>query len=113
MSGCALGQRGVANFVTALKEIDGVTRVGVESSALAEESEGGGSSSSGSSGAKGGEVKCPADGLVATFQLVVAFDAAPVPSESSGSTETAAAPAAAASESSTTASSGSSSEGEG
>ena len=30
LSGCATGQEAVAGFVTALKDIDGVTRVGVE-----------------------------------------------------------------------------------
>ena len=35
LSGCAAGQESVAGFVTALKDIDGVTRVGVESSELA------------------------------------------------------------------------------
>ena len=37
--GCASSQAAVAGFVQALKEIDGVTRVGVQSSALGTESE--------------------------------------------------------------------------
>src|SRR6185436_5303566 len=41
--GCAVGQDSVAGFVTALKDIDGVTRVGVESSELAGVKEGAGS----------------------------------------------------------------------
>ena len=47
LSGCATGQDAVAGFVTALKDIDGVTRVGVESSELASEKEGAGSGASG------------------------------------------------------------------
>ena len=35
LSGCAAGQESVAGFGTALKDIDGVTRVGVQSSELA------------------------------------------------------------------------------
>lgn len=70
MSGCATGQDAVAGFVQSLKQIDGVTRVGVESSQLGE----GSSSSSGSSGS------C-AKPSFAQFQMVVAFDAAPVTSE--------------------------------
>lgn len=68
LSGCTTGQDAVARFVTALKDIDGVTRVGLESSAV------GAGEGSGASG--GGE--CPAE-FVANFDLTVAFDAAPVP----------------------------------
>ena len=37
LSGCAKGQEGVAGFVTVLKDIEGVTRVGVQSSELPDE----------------------------------------------------------------------------
>lgn len=79
IGGCASGQEAVAGFVTALKDIDGVTRVGVESSELAEQEEGAGSSS----GSGGGSGDCRTRSFIAKFELVVAFDAAPVPSESS------------------------------
>lgn len=71
LSGCATGQDAVAGFVQSLKQIDGVTRVGVESSQLGEDA--GGSGSSDGSG-------CMKSSL-AQFQMVVAFDAAPVVSE--------------------------------
>ena len=75
LSGCAAGQEGVAGFVTALKDIDGVTRVGVESSEL-----GGASEDSGGGG--GGEAdsggECQTRDFIAKFEIVVAFDAAPV-----------------------------------
>jgi Tfp pilus assembly protein PilN len=82
ISGCATGHDAVAGFVTALKEIDGVTRVGVESSELSSQKEGagksGGSGGSGSSG--GGESSdCRTRSFIAEFKMVVAFDAAPVP----------------------------------
>lgn len=84
ITGCAVGQDSVAGFVTALKEIDGVTRVGVESSELAGEEEGAGSvSSSGSEG--GGSSDCRTRKFIAEFHLVVAFDAAPVPLSEEGS----------------------------
>jgi Tfp pilus assembly protein PilN len=83
MTGCARGQDGVAGFVTALKDIDGVTRVGVQSSELPAEAEGGGS---------GGE-DCRTRGFIAKFEIVVAFDAAPVPASASA-TEAATAPPA-------------------
>jgi Tfp pilus assembly protein PilN len=86
ISGCAKGHDGVAGFVTALKDIDGVTRVGVESSALPDQasgsgvsSEGGGSSGGGESGGSGSSESCPGRDFIAQFSLVVAFDAAPIP----------------------------------
>lgn len=71
--GCATSQRAVAGFVQALKDIDGVTRVGVQGSSLG----GGGEGSSASAST------CEASGSTAQFQMVVAFDAAPVPPEAS------------------------------
>jgi Tfp pilus assembly protein PilN len=81
LSGCASSQTAVAGFVQALKEIDGVTRVGVQASSLGGEA--GGSSSSGES--------CQTHDFIAQFQLVLAFDAAPVTGETAES-EVAAAP---------------------
>lgn len=79
LKGCAAGQKAVAEFVTALKDIDGVTRVGIGSSELA--------SSSGEAGSgEGGGDDCRTRSFIAQFQLVVAFDAAPVPVEE-GETE--------------------------
>jgi Tfp pilus assembly protein PilN len=81
ISGCAAGLDGVAGFVTALKEIDGVTRVGLESSELADEEEGAGSVSGSSSGSGGGgSSDCRTRSFISKFNVVVAFDAAPVPS---------------------------------
>jgi hypothetical protein len=73
--GCANGQDSVAGFVTVLKEIDGVTRVGVETSALPTEES---SSESGAGSEGGGESDCRTRNFIAQFELVVAFDAAPV-----------------------------------
>ncbi len=108
MSGCADGQDGVAQFVTALKDIDGATRVGVQSSDV--------SGKGGESGGSGGS-ECSAAPGTATFSLLVAFDAAPVPApEESGEAAPEAAPEAAQAASSETSegsseSSGKSSEG--
>jgi len=84
LAGCATGQEAVARFVTALKDIDGVTRVGVESSELPDEEEGRASSESGEGETAGGEVEggsgeCQTRDFIASFSLVVAFDAAPIP----------------------------------
>lgn len=87
ISGCATGHDAVAGFVTALKEIDGVTRVGVESSELSEQEEGAGKSGgSGGSGGSGPEsLDCRTRSFIPEFKMVVAFDAAPVPQVASGS----------------------------
>lgn len=76
LSGCAAGQESVAGFVTALKDIDGVTRVGVESSSLPSEEEGAGGSEGSSEGS--GDA-CQTREFIAEFHLIVAFDAAPLP----------------------------------
>jgi Tfp pilus assembly protein PilN len=90
LSGCTVGHDGVAGFITALEDIDGVTRVGVESSDL---------SGAGSEGGGGESGACQTKRFVATFQIVVAFDAAPV---ATPETEEAAAPAAPPAEETTT-----------
>ncbi|HSR93293.1 MAG TPA: PilN domain-containing protein [Solirubrobacterales bacterium] len=86
LNGCASGQEAVAGFVTALKDIDGVTRVGVESSELAEEegaeeAEAASTEVGANTGSSDGE--CRTRAFIAKFTLVVAFDAAPIPSEES------------------------------
>jgi Tfp pilus assembly protein PilN len=74
LSGCADGQKAVAGFVGALEDIDGVTRVGVQSSELPEKGSGG---EGGGGGDDGGE-ECRTRPTIAKFAIVVAFDAAPV-----------------------------------
>ncbi len=106
MSGCATGQDAVAGFVTALKDIDGVTRVGLESSSAGAGGEGGGS------GGKG----CESRDFIVQFKLVVAFDAAPTPITAEVEGSTVAAPSTESTEGSesteSSGSSGATSEGE-
>lgn len=71
LEGCAKGQEGVAEFVTALKDIDGVTRVAVESSELPDKKTGAGA-------AEGQSDDCRTRNYIAKFEIAVAFDAAPV-----------------------------------
>jgi Tfp pilus assembly protein PilN len=82
LAGCATSQDAVAGFVTALKDIDGVTRVAVESSELASQKDGAGSTA-GSGGSDSGSSDCRTREFIAKFGIVVAFDAAPVPSSTS------------------------------
>jgi len=88
LNGCASGQQAVAGFVATLKDIDGVTRVGIETSELADRESGAGVSAGGDSGSGGAGDDCRTRNFIAKFQLVVAFDAAPVPI--TGATEEAA-----------------------
>jgi Tfp pilus assembly protein PilN len=70
LTGCAPNQAAVADFIEAMKDIDGVTRVGVPSSTIG--------GSGGSSG--GGESATSCGGVnAAQFQMVAGFDAAPAP----------------------------------
>jgi Tfp pilus assembly protein PilN len=82
ISGCAPGQDAVAGFVSALQEIDGVTRVGLSSSQSADAaSSGGASSSTASSSSSGsGSTDCNAGPDSTDFNITVAFDAVPTPS---------------------------------
>lgn len=68
LSGCTGDQDAVAHFVTALKDIDAVTRVGLQSSAAGE-----------GDGASGNSGNCSTAGFEIQFEFVVAFDAAPAP----------------------------------
>jgi hypothetical protein len=86
LSGCATGQESVAGFVTGLKDIDGVTRVGVESSELSDQEEGAGSTGE-SSETEAGGTECRTRKFITKFNLVVAFDAAPIPLTAEGEAE--------------------------
>jgi Tfp pilus assembly protein PilN len=71
ISGCAVGQDAVAEFISSLEDIDGVTRVGLDSSQAA------GDDSTG--GATGSTTECQGPPDVVSFQLIVAFDSVPTP----------------------------------
>jgi Tfp pilus assembly protein PilN len=80
LTGCAVGQEAVAGFVTALEDIDGVTRVGVQSSELPDP---GSADGGGEGGGSDSSDECRTRGFIAKFEIVVAFDAAPVPASAS------------------------------
>lgn len=77
LSGCAVGHEAVAGFVTSLEDIDGVTRVGVQSSELPDP--GGESGGDGGGGDSESGEECRTRGFITKFEIVVTFDAAPVP----------------------------------
>ena len=84
IGGCAKGQEGTARFLAALRDIDGVTRVGMQSSELGALDAGeaaAASAAAGDSAAGAGapSADCQTKPQVARFQVTVAFDAVPVP----------------------------------
>jgi Tfp pilus assembly protein PilN len=77
MAGCTMGQEGVARFLSALRDIDGVTRVGLTSSERPTDETAGSGGGGGESGA--GDTECATSDAIARFDVVVAFDGAPNP----------------------------------
>jgi Tfp pilus assembly protein PilN len=75
--GCASGQDAVAGFISDLKDIEGVTRVAVQSSQLGDAEEGGSGGSAGSESV----TECQTRNFIAQFQIVAAFDNAPTETE--------------------------------
>lgn len=111
LDGCAVGQESVAGFVTVLKDIDGVTRVGVESSELPTQEEGEGETGGGEESDSTSN-ECRTRKFIAKFSIVVAFDAAPVPIVAEGEGEAPATATETAETSSTETESGEAAEGE-
>lgn len=77
LSGCAAGQDAVAGFLSALRDIDGVTRVGLTSSERPTGETSASSSDSASGG--GGSSDCRTRDFIAKFEIVAAFDEVPAP----------------------------------
>ena len=70
MAGCAADHQAVARFLQDLRDIDGVTRVGISGSRVIEDGEGGES---------GSETACPPEARLAEFEITAAFDEVTVP----------------------------------
>ena len=103
ITGCAEGQKGTARLLAALKDIDGVTRVGMQSSELGDEtSAAAATSSTDSTGGDAPTTSCQTKPSVAHFQITVAFDAVPPPPTAAPPTATTPATAPATTTTSTT-----------
>jgi Tfp pilus assembly protein PilN len=85
MVGCATGQDAVAGLVSNLQEIDGVTRVGVQSSEKPDTQSSGTSAPSTSASGEAASTDCSTRNFIAKFQIVVAFDAVPAPATATSS----------------------------
>jgi Tfp pilus assembly protein PilN len=79
--GCGASTDAVARFLAALKDIDGVTRVGIDRTELPEPTADDGSSSVGSVDTASDE--CRTRDFISRFEIVAAFDAVPVPAAAS------------------------------
>jgi Tfp pilus assembly protein PilN len=77
MVGCAPSQDAVAGLIANLQEIDGVTRVGLQSAERASLGESGASSATTSGSASASSGTCPPN--ILNFEIVAAFDAVPTP----------------------------------
>jgi Tfp pilus assembly protein PilN len=73
--GCGTSQNAVARFAADLRDIDGVTRVGVSESKLPSDDASSTSTSSSDSGTD--ETNCQTRDFIAQFKIVAAFDAVP------------------------------------
>jgi Tfp pilus assembly protein PilN len=77
IQGCAPSQNAVAGFIAALEDIDGVTRVGLDSSSAPDQNSGGGfTGEPGNAATSGGSDGCSDF----DFTILAAFDAVPAPS---------------------------------
>jgi Tfp pilus assembly protein PilN len=84
MVGCATSQDAVAGLISNLEEIDGVTRVGMQSSDRAGSDSGGSSAGrSATTSASGGDSSGTCPDKVFSFQMVAAFDSVPTPATAS------------------------------
>jgi Tfp pilus assembly protein PilN len=90
IEGCAPSQDSVAGFVASLEDIDGVTRVGLESSTAGDQGSGGFSGEPGNAALSSGSSDCQGR---FQFTITAAFDAVATPSAASGSPVVPTAPA--------------------
>ena len=91
ISGCAVAQVEVAAFVAALKDIDGVTRVGLQQSDLGDLEDAEASTDGAApapAGGTTGEGDCQTEQFIAAFDITVAFDEVPASPYAPGSTAT-------------------------
>jgi Tfp pilus assembly protein PilN len=81
IEGCAPSQDAVAGFVSSLEDIDGVTRVGVESSKLPDQQQDQptGEPGNATAGGSGDEQSCQTGPTIIKFEIVAAFDAVTTP----------------------------------
>jgi Tfp pilus assembly protein PilN len=98
LTGCAPSQDAVAGFLTALRDIDGVTRVGLDSSERPDTQSSGGAAPTAGGDA---DASCQTRDFIVQFQILAAFDEVPVPAAAAVPAPTAPATTAPATEAET------------
>jgi Tfp pilus assembly protein PilN len=79
LTGCAPSEDAVAGLISALEDIDGVTRVGLAASEQQDNTQSAEGAGDGAA-ATGSDEECRVADNISKFQIVVAFDAVPTPS---------------------------------
>jgi Tfp pilus assembly protein PilN len=77
--GCAANQDAVAGLMANLEDIDGVTRVGLESSERPDATENTANAAPTTSDSSGDNTECRSRNFIPQFKIVVAFDEVPTP----------------------------------
>lgn len=83
MVGCASSQDAVAGLIANLQEIDGVTRVGLESSERPDETQGTATAAPTTSDSNATTTDCRTRDFITQFKILVAFDEVPTPATAS------------------------------
>ncbi len=83
MQGCAPSQDAVARLIASLQEIDGVTRVGLESSERADDTQAATASPT-TTDSSAVSSECRTRDFITQFKILVAFDAVPTPATATG-----------------------------
>lgn len=94
MTGCAVSQRAVARMVSAIGDIDGVTRVAATKSEKSETNAGGGGGGGAGGGGEATSTECRTRSYIAKFELTATFDGVAVPEGAVPDPATAPAPSA-------------------
>ena len=83
MVGCAASQDAVAGLIANLQEIDGVTRVGLESSERPDQTQGTATAAPTTSDSNATTTDCRTRDFITQFKILVAFDEVPTPATAS------------------------------
>jgi Tfp pilus assembly protein PilN len=83
MEGCGASQDAVAGLIANLQEIDGATRVGLESSERPDDSQGTAATAPTTSDSGAANTDCRTRDFITQFKIVVAFDEVPTPATAS------------------------------
>jgi Tfp pilus assembly protein PilN len=79
LQGCATSQDAVAGLIASLEDIDGVTRVGLDSSGKSDDPQDSAAAAPTTGDSSSGNTDCQTLEFIAEFKIIVAFDEVPTP----------------------------------